>query len=38
MKGTRYSEEQIIAIHKQHESGESTADVCREHEMSEGTF
>ena len=29
MKRSRFSEEQIIAILKQHESGVSTADVCR---------
>ena len=31
MKRSRFSEEQIIAILKQQESGIATADVCREH-------
>jgi len=31
MKRSRFSEEQVIAILKQHESGVPTADVCREH-------
>ena len=30
MKRSSFSEEQIIAILKQHESGVSTAEVCRE--------
>ncbi len=38
MKRTRFSEEQIIGILKQHESGVSTADVCREHGISSATF
>ena len=38
MKRSRFSEEQIIAILKQHESGVSTADVCREHGISSATF
>lgn len=38
MKRSRFSEEQIIGILKQHESGVSTADVCREHGISSGTF
>ena len=31
MKKSRFSEEQIIGILKQHEAGVKTADVCREH-------
>ncbi len=31
MKRSRFSEEQIIALLKQKESGVATADVCREH-------
>lgn len=31
MKGTRHSEEQIIAILKQGEAGLSTAELCRQH-------
>lgn len=38
MKRSRFSEEQIIAILKQHEGGVSTADVCREHGISSATF
>jgi len=30
MKKSRFSEEQIIGILKQHESGVKTADLCRE--------
>ena len=38
MKRSRFSEEQIIAILKQQESGLATADVCREHGISSATF
>ena len=38
MKRSRFSEEQIITILKQQESGVSTADVCREHGISSATF
>jgi len=31
MKESRFNEEQIIGILKQHEAGVKTADVCREH-------
>jgi putative transposase len=34
----RFSEEQIIGILKQQESGIKTADVCREHNISQNTF
>ena len=34
----RFSEEQIISILKQQESGVKTADVCREHNISSNTF
>ena len=34
----RFSEEQIIGILKQQESGVKTADVCREHNISANTF
>ena len=37
MKGKRYTEEQIIRILKQVESGESIAKVCRAHGVSEQT-
>ena len=35
MKGKRYSEEKIISILKEHESGISVADLCRRHGVSE---
>ena len=38
MKRSRFSEEQIISILKQQESGVATADVCREHGISSATF
>ncbi|MEM8575865.1 MAG: IS3 family transposase [Pseudomonadota bacterium] len=38
MKRSRFSEEQIIAILKEQESGVSTADVCRKHGISSATF
>ena len=38
MKRSRFSEEQVIAILKQHDGGVSTADVCREHGISSATF
>ena len=38
MKKSRYTEEQIIGILKQHEAGVKTADLCREHGVSEATF
>ena len=34
----RFSEEQIIGILNQQESGMKTADVCREHNISANTF
>jgi putative transposase len=38
MKRSRFTEEQIIGILKEQESGQRTADVCRKHGISEGTF
>ena len=38
MKSTRHSEEQIIAILKQGEAGLATADLCRQHGISEQTY
>ena len=38
MKKSRFSEEQIIGMLKQHESGVKTADICREHGISAATF
>jgi putative transposase len=38
MKRSRFSEEQIIAILREHEAGSPTADVCRKHGVSSATF
>jgi putative transposase len=38
MKGTRHSEEHIIAILKQGEVGLTTAELCRQHGISEQTY
>lgn len=38
MKRSRFSDEQIIAILKEQESGIPTADVCRKHGISSATF
>jgi len=38
MKRSRFSEEQIIAILKEHEAGMPTADICRRHGISSATF
>ena len=38
MKRSRFSEEQIIGILKEHEAGVSTADLCRKHGMSSASF
>jgi putative transposase len=38
MKKSRYSEEQIIGILKQHEEGVKTADLCREDGISDATL
>jgi putative transposase len=38
MKRSRFSEEQIIAILKEHEAGMPTADVCRRRGISSATF
>jgi putative transposase len=35
MKGKRFSEEQIIAVLKEHEAGAPTKDLCRKHGISE---
>ncbi len=34
----RFTDEQIIAMIKEHEAGEKTADVCRQHGISWATF
>lgn len=38
MKRSRFTEEQIVGILKEQEGGQRTADVCRKHGISEGTF
>jgi len=38
MKKTRFTEGQIIAVIRQHESGLKTTDLCREHGISTATF
>ena len=38
MKRLRFTEEQIIAILREHEAGAKTADLCRKHGLSEATF
>jgi putative transposase len=38
MKRTRFAEEQIVAILKQSEAGLKTAEICRQHGISEATF
>ena len=38
MKRQRHTEEQIIAVLKEHEAGVKTAELCRKHGISEATF
>ena len=38
MKRSRFSEEQIIGVLKEHEAGMATAEVCRRHGISPATF
>ena len=38
MKRKRHTEEQIIAILKEHEAGKKTADLCRRYGISEASF
>jgi putative transposase len=38
MKRSRFTEEQIIGMLREQESGMKTADVCRKHGFSEATF
>ena len=38
MKRSRFNEEQIIRIWKEHEAGLGTADLCRKHGISSATF
>lgn len=38
MKRSRFSEEQIIGILREHQAGAKTADLCRKHGISDATF
>ena len=38
MKRSRFSEEQIIGILKEHQAGLSAQDLCRKHGISDATF
>ena len=38
MKGKRYTEEQIITVLNQHESGVAVESICREMGIAQGTF
>lgn len=38
MKKTRFSDEQIIALLREQETGMKTADVCRKHGISSATL
>lgn len=38
MKRSRFTEEQIIGILREHQAGAKTADLCRRHGISDATF
>jgi putative transposase len=38
MRRSRFTQEQIIGVLKEHQAGASTVDLCRKHGISEATF
>ncbi len=38
MRKSRFSEEQIVKIHRHHENGLKVAEICRQHGISEQTY
>jgi putative transposase len=38
MRGSRFNEEQIIGVLREHEAGAKTEEVCRRHGISNATF
>ena len=38
MKRLRFSQEQVIAVLKEHQAGAAVADLCRKHGISDATF
>jgi putative transposase len=38
MKRSRFTQEQIIGVLKEHQAGASAADLCRKHGISDATF
>jgi putative transposase len=38
MRRSRFTQEQIIGVLKEHQAGAATADLCRKHGISEATF
>ena len=38
MKRSRFTQEQIIGVLKEHQAGATAADLCRKHGISEATF
>ncbi len=38
MRRSRFNEEQIIGVLKEHEAGMKTQDLCRKHGISDATF
>ena len=38
MKRSRFSQEQVIAVLKEHQTGAAVADLCRKHGISDATF